>query len=353
VPFHSFLTPFAGDGGSSSGRGGDSDVGELAESAGAGRVGAGAGGLGFASASGGGGKHGALRSYESVVGPTFEHEARLALGSVFREVCPWVTDYSDILSRTLDRDGNAREGDLMCYLKGDSLQPCVSAPIHGVRVIEIAAPDVAVPPLSAIDLPVDVQFSPTDFSRRGPHKYFIGEAYSGEDSRRMESKVAQLESLCGFLRQRWDGQHPERPATDVTEIVGAVALVFSAGDSSRLGVLNEVADRVSRKAVGANLQRLIAARRLFVAVLEKGQSPNTYFQRAVAAQIKSASDQIAAVKGDVAAVKGDVAAVKGDVAAVKGDVAAVKGDVAAVKVGVEAILAAQRSAAAAAGSVGR
>ena len=148
----------------------------------------------------------------------------------------------------------------------------------------------------------------------------------------MESKVAQLESLCGFLRQRWDGQHPERPATDVTEIVGAVALVFSAGDRSRLSVLNEVADRVSRKAVGANLQRLIAARRLFVAVLEKGQSPNTYFQRAVAAQIKSASDQIAAVKGDVAAVKGDVAA---------------------VKVGVEAILAAQRGAAAAAGSVGR
>ena len=283
-----------------------------------------------APAADGGGRGTAPLSYESVVGPTFEHEARQVLGSVFRDVCPWMTGRSEILSRTLDRDGNGREGDLMCYLEGDTLGPCVSAPVHGVRVIEVAPPNVAASPMPPVALPAAVQFSPTDPSRRGPHKYFIGEAYSGVDGAKMRDKVAQLESLCGFLRQRWEEQHGQAVG-DLTEIVGAVALVFSAGEKPRRVVLDDVAGLVSRHATGASLRRLIAAGRLFVAVLEKGQSPNTFFQRAIAAELKAVSSQMKSASGQIAAVKGDIAA---------------------VKEGVEAILAAQRSAAAAAGSVG-
>ena len=160
----------------------------------------------------------------------------------------------------------------------------------------------------------------------------------------MRDKVEQLESLCGLLLRRWEDLHPGRPepVADVTEIVGAAALVFSAGERPRRVVLDEVAGLVSRRATGAALRRLIAAGRLFVAVLEKSQSPNTFFQRAMAAELESATRRSAALAGDVAAVKVDVAALAGDVAAVKGDVAA-------VRVGVEAILAAQRGAAAGGG----
>jgi hypothetical protein len=91
-----------------------------------------------------------------VVGPTFEHEAREVLSSVFREVCPWATDVSRLLSRTLDRDGNAREADVMCYVEGDALGPCVGAPIYGVVVVAPVAG--AAPPLPAAALRADARF---------------------------------------------------------------------------------------------------------------------------------------------------------------------------------------------------
>ena len=251
---------------------------------------------------------GEQRSYQTVVGPTFEGEARSALGSIFREVCPWATRHSDILSRKLDRDDNPREGDLMCYLEGDLLGPCVALPSHGVRVVEVAPPDAAVPPLPAIELPASTQFSPTDPSRRGPHKYFICEAYSGADRTRMREKVAQLETLCGILRQRWEAQHAGvRPIEDLTQVVGAAALVFSAGDSGRRVVLGHAVDLVSRFA-GQNLRRLVAAGRLFVVVLEKGQSPHTFFQRATAAALDAVARDVDAVARDMTAVKAGVAA---------------------------------------------
>jgi hypothetical protein len=77
-----------------------------------------------------------VRSYETAVGPTFEVEARIVLGSIIREICPWFTNHSEILSRKLDQDDNPREGDLMCYLEGDSLGPCISLANHGVRVLQ-------------------------------------------------------------------------------------------------------------------------------------------------------------------------------------------------------------------------
>lgn len=263
----------------------------------------------------GAGGAGEQRSYQTVVGPTFEGEARSVLGSIFREVCPWATSNSDIISRMLDRDGNSREGDLMCYLEGDTLGPCTALPSHGVRVVEVAPPNVAVPPLPAIELPASTQFSPTDLAHRGPHKYFIGESYSGADRARMREKVAQLETLCGILQQRWEAQHEgARPVEDLTEVVGAAALVFSAGDSGRRVVLGEAVELVSRNA-GQHLRRLIAASRLFVVMLDKGQSPLTVFQRATVAALETSARQMAALSGDVAAVKQDVAAVKQGVAA--------------------------------------
>ena len=174
------------------------------------------------------------RSVTEAVGPTFEHEARIVISSVLREVCPWVTDHSAVLSRTLDRDGNGREGDIMCYLKGDGLAPCVPAPAHGVAVVGMAAGTAAAESLPPLALPEGERFSPTDMSRLGPHKYFVAEAYSGASEPRRLRKVSQLETLVGYMRQRWAAQHDGAPAVlDVTQLVGAAALVFSAGDEHR------------------------------------------------------------------------------------------------------------------------
>jgi hypothetical protein len=169
-----------------------------------------------------------------MVGPTFEGEARTALQEVFREACPWAVDHSQLLSRFLDRGGNPREADVLCYVEGDTLAPCVSLPVHGVRLVRV--PDgVSVPPLSAVELPSTVRFSPTDATRCGPHKYFLGEAYSGQNPATMEAKVAQLESTVAHLRTRWEDQHPGSGGhvSDITQVVGAVALLFSAGDTPR------------------------------------------------------------------------------------------------------------------------
>ena len=228
----------------------------------------------------------AALSITEVVGPMFEHEAREVLSTVFREVCPWAHDHSALLSRTLDRDGNAREADVMCYIEGDSLGPCTPAPVHGVVVAGFSADAQKAAPVPAVFLPATTRFSPTDATRCGPHKYFLAEVYSGANEARMADKVQQLETLCDFLKNRWVDQHADGdPVADITALVGAAALVYSAGEAPRRAILGSVQSIVERAARGPNLLRLLRARRLLVVVLDKTQSPTTYFQRSMASEI--------------------------------------------------------------------
>ena len=228
----------------------------------------------------------AALSITEVVGPTFEHEAREVLSTVFREVCPWAHDHSALLSRTLDRDGNAREADIMCYIEGDSLGPCTPAPVHGVVVAGFPADAQEAVPLPAVSLPATTRFSPTDATRCGPHKYFLAEVYSGANEARLGDKVQQLETLCDFLKNRWVDQHAGTDTVaDITALVGAAALVYSAGDAPRRAVLGSVQNIVERVARGPNLLRLLRARRLLVVVLDKKQSPVSYFQRSMASDM--------------------------------------------------------------------
>ena len=105
----------------------------------------------------------------------------------------------------------------------------------------------------------------------------------------MAAKVQQLDTLCAFLKARWVEQHEGEgvaAVTDVTELVGAAALVFSAGDAPRRAALS-VAMALVAAALPAcpNLARLSRAGRLLVLVLEKSQAPNTHFQRVVASNL--------------------------------------------------------------------
>ena len=163
--------------------------------------------------------------------------------------------------------------------------------MHGACLVEVPSP--AIPALPPMPLPAGQRFSPTDASRMGPHKYFLAEVYSGSNEQTWVEKAQQLDTLCEYLKVRWADRHPGMPpATDVTQIVGAGALIFSAGASARRDVL-ERAQRVVMALISGqqlqcpNLARLAAAGRLVVIVLDKSQAPITLFQRSVARHLES------------------------------------------------------------------
>ena len=237
-----------------------------------------------------------------MVGPTFEAEARDAVGSAIRSVCPWLTDHGAILSRTLDRRNNSREGDIMCYGRGDTLGACVASADLGVSIVGVAggteADDglQAIPALPAVELPVGIQFSPTDASRIGPdpYKYIILETYSGTNVNKIKAKTQQLNSLLGHMMSRWGEQHGHAPLgddKDITSIVGAAGLVLCALDEDRGEVLKREVARVHRRIWSdttlVHLRRLARSGRLLVMVLCDKQCPATYNQRAVAVRLEA------------------------------------------------------------------
>ena len=181
----------------------------------------------------------------------------------------------------------------MCYVEGDSLAPCVALPGHGARVASLQGSAAALPALPALPLPLPAgqEFLPSDLSRWGAHKYFLAEVYSGQSAETWAAKVGQLEGLCSHALGRWQDRHPGKllASDDVTQVVGAAALVFFAGDCSRLELLGKaealVAAWVQARPGGA-LARLAAAGRLIVMVLHRAQAPDTFFQRSVASHLQ-------------------------------------------------------------------
>ena len=242
-----------------------------------------------------------LPSVSEAVGPTFEQEARDVLNELFRELCPWTNDHSALLSRTLDSNSMQREADVMCYVHGDTLAPCVAFAGRGASLVESPG-NTLMPALPPMPLPAEVPFSPTDATRIGPHKYFVAEVYSGQREEKWKEKAQQLDTLCAFLMSRWKDRHESMPvATDVTQIVGAAALVFSTGTSSRKEML-----RWSQKVVSdyiqvhcPNLARLAAAGRLLIIMLDKTQAPITYFQRSVATHLERIPEDLASFRREM------------------------------------------------------
>ena len=243
-----------------------------------------------------------LPSVSEAVGPIFEGEARDVMSALFLELCPWATDHSPLLSRTLNRGGNQREADVMCYIEGDTLAPCAALATSGACLVELPNPGLsALPPMP---LPAGRRFSPTDASRKGPHKYFLAEVYSGHKTRVWAEKVVQLETLCERLKIRWQDQQSEveglPPVTDITQVVGAAALIFSVGDGKRLEVLQRAQEKVAHSAAQCpNLARLAVAGRLLVIVLDKSQAPSTFVQRSLALHL----DRLQGIPEDMADVR--------------------------------------------------
>jgi hypothetical protein len=147
---------------------------------------------------------------------------------------------------------------------------------------------------------------------KGPHKYFLAEVYSGQRDSARRDKVLQLETLCERLKLRWQDQQADveglPPVSDVTQVVGAAALIFSAGEEgTRKQALQEAQVLVSRRAASCpNLARLARAGRLLVLVLDRSQAPNTLFQRLVAShlvRLQRIPEELASLAASVRALK--------------------------------------------------
>jgi hypothetical protein len=217
-------------------------------------------------------------SVTSFAGPMFESEARDALRHIVRDLCPWIGSSSDILTRTLDRDGDRRQADVFFYAQDSHpLMACAKVPMSGASVLTLDPSLAAAPPVA---IGAQQSFSPYDSNRKGPHKYVFAEVYSGDKLERRIDKLLQLETLIDFSKVRWESR-TARVVRDITSIIGAAGLIFSAGVAPRADVLAGACAMVQANA-GAHVKRLMQAGRFFVMVLDKSQMPQTGFQRAVA-----------------------------------------------------------------------
>ena len=239
-------------------------------------------------------------SVTEIAGYAFESEAVFAFQNVLKNLCPWL-DQPSQLQQGRDIQNlkwqTSRDADIFCYLSENSQKPCQSLPSKGLRVVTWTPALAAVPPLT---LPAGSSFSPYDASRKGPQKYLLAEAYSGEKASTREQKVTQLESLISFTKQRWEDR-TGRNVDDVTSIVGVAGLVFAAGDESRSTALDKAATLAKRHA-GPMIKRLMMAGRFFVFVLEKAQMPNTTFQRDLVTMTAATANAVAAMEREMGAM---------------------------------------------------
>jgi hypothetical protein len=116
----------------------------------------------------------------------------------------------------------------------------------------------------------------------GPHKYIVGEAYSGENPRTIAAKIRQLDTAVDFIVRRFVDRSG-LPVTDPTEVVGAAMLFFSSTRKARRDTLAALID-VVQQSLGSHLRllRLSQAGRLLLVVLDRSQMPHSYAQRCMA-----------------------------------------------------------------------
>jgi hypothetical protein len=235
-----------------------------------------------------------LNAVSEVVGPLFENEARLAISQVLREFCPWFDSSSPITTRLeMGFQEDNRQADLFSFCFGDSLVPCLDVPEAGVYIVW---PDpslvVADPPLPAAAIKGDANFSPAaDSSRLGPHKYFLGEAYSGMDVRRRREKVHQLETEVEFLMHRF-ADRSGVSITDPTLIIGAAAVVFPVEKGSQRSSQVKVMLQLVREYAGPHLMRLASAGRLLLVLLSADRIPQTTAQRDTAITLRQMRNEM-------------------------------------------------------------
>jgi hypothetical protein len=240
----------------------------------------------------------------TLLSSVFECEARDIIQSLFRQICPWVGEHSEIIGRKL-AGATVREADITCYVDEKNSDVCVGNPDNGVYVPP-PPPTGYIPPACA--LVVGKAFSENGivggFRPGAPLKYFVGEVYSGERKEIIQEKVASLEGLLEFMRHRAVDRH-NMDVTDITKAVGAAALVFHSGTRRRSKAMTRFR-KICLEEIGeknfSHIQRLIAAGRFFIAVLERQQVPTTFSHGAIATALQTIHAERAAAEARFAAM---------------------------------------------------
>ena len=232
-----------------------------------------------------------------IVAAIFEEEARAALRHIIRRVCPWAADFSDVITRSSvefggdDGAAETRQVDVFCYVSGDTLGECADERESGAVVVrEVGV--ASAPALRAAAISEGASFSPADRSVTGPHKYIIGEAYSGENPETIAEKICQLDTAVDFIVRRFEDRSGKALA-DPTEVIGAAMLFFPATSRTRRDTLAAIVG-VVRQCLGSNrrLQRLAQAGRLLLVVLDRSQTPHSFAQRCMATALAGKLDII-------------------------------------------------------------
>lgn len=240
-------------------------------------------------------------SLSSFLGDMFEIDAQRELTNMIRMICPFSADISPIISRKAESGRRApasstrdlRQIDLVAYLGGvDAMgQPCRSFVADGVSLIFPRGVDAvvepALPALAALGGGHESRrrFSDADSSRDMPQKYFVAEAYSGIKHHKQLAKLAELDTLLTFLFSRWQEKHSSHAPADITEVVGAAALVFAAPARMRTALLEEVLPALREALVSGSRPsalRLAKAGRLLLVILDTSQQVFTERERNVA-----------------------------------------------------------------------
>ena len=216
----------------------------------------------------------------NIVGPQFEHEARLVVADTFDRVCVWGREHTRIVSRIWDGGSGSREEDITCFVSNDDGSPCVDLLESGVYVL-LRSSDSVVAPEVAHSIVCSQNLSP---DRRAPEnaKYFLAGAYIGDLARGLRKakigpKVTLMATLLDFLMARKQESMGVRP-NDITAIVGAAGLAFSYSSGSRQEVKERLLPMIREFAYSdPNLSRLMAARRPLVYILDTSQSPQRFY----------------------------------------------------------------------------
>lgn len=219
-------------------------------------------------------------SMSAIVGDAFEADAQRELSHLLGTVCPFSTHISafSISRENPDLAQTYREIDLLAYLSGADAagQPCQSIVVDGVTTVYPHGVDGVVEPArpALAWLEGERRFSDAEASGDMPQKYFIAEAYSGQSQRKRMEKFELLDTLLEHLFRRWQELHPTHAPADITEIVGAAALVFGAPAGKRTAVMRTVLSSL-RDSLGSgrrpSVLRLARAGRLLLVILDTHQ----------------------------------------------------------------------------------
>jgi hypothetical protein len=247
------------------------------------------------------------RDITNQVSKVFENEVNKTLDDCFHRALPQCKIH-DFRNREIIEDGTKVEIDSIAYMSHDTLKEGETNNESGIYVV---APQnkssVKVFAAKTTQLK-DSPYAKKKNLRNDVNKYVIGESYSGDNLKKIKTKVTQLEEKIEKMKVRHELQ-TRSPVSDVTCLVGAAILSFmtplgkSVGRKERADHCKKQIYKVLSCAKTPHLYRLAQGRRLFLCVLSATDAAQTAALREVSSGIDSLNVGQMATEGKIDAME--------------------------------------------------